>query len=242
MQHRNGCYRCTFNKPPPIAKRRNCSDDGVLGPIPAIIGSMQALEVIKLCSSSYEILEDRLLQFDGTSSSFHAIKLGKNRRKTCQLCGPNPTIKNLKHSYDWCVNNSLIDSACLAAEGAFSGERAFTELSCHDYVEHFQQPKVKHLLVDVRETVQVGICSLTDSINIPLKKLKANIPHIRECVAIKPNSEGSYLPIVLYCRRGVDSKEAAHVLANTYGFAKVYHLRGGLVSWAQTIDNHLPIY
>ena len=56
----------------------NCSDGGVLGPVPAVIGVLQAIEAIKILSDFGEVLSGKLLLFDAINSSFRTIRL-RNR-------------------------------------------------------------------------------------------------------------------------------------------------------------------
>ena len=83
------CYRCLY---PDFdidsqGKTVSAAEIGVLGVVPGIIGTLQALEAIKLITDTGENLTGRLLQFDGLTSSFREIKLKK--KKNCPLCGQN---------------------------------------------------------------------------------------------------------------------------------------------------------
>ncbi len=71
-------FRCLFPTPPPPEMVTNCSDGGVLGPVPAVIGVLQAIEAIKILSESGEVLSGRLLLFDAADSTFRTIRL-RNR-------------------------------------------------------------------------------------------------------------------------------------------------------------------
>jgi molybdopterin-synthase adenylyltransferase len=87
------CYRCLFPEPPP-AGVVSCSEEGVLGPIPGVIGSIQALEAIKVITGVGQPLFGRLLQFDGEDMSFREV--GVDRAATCPVCGEHPTITTLR--------------------------------------------------------------------------------------------------------------------------------------------------
>ena len=82
---------------------------GVLGPLPAVVGALQALEVLKICSASFEPFADKLLQVDGKSLEFHTIHLRQDRRRTCDLCGEAPTIRSLRDTTNFCRDYGLID-------------------------------------------------------------------------------------------------------------------------------------
>ena len=81
----SACYRCVFPDPPPPEAVRACRDYGVLGPVAGMIGSLQALEALKLLTGVGEPLLDRFLQFDGRTVS-HVV-VATSRRLDCGACG-----------------------------------------------------------------------------------------------------------------------------------------------------------
>ena len=96
------CYRCLFPNPPHPDTVTNCNDGGVIGPIPGMIGTLQATEIIKLLTgaSDDDILYKRMLLYDGLSVKFRTVKI-RSKIPTCQVCGPSPTITNVKEfDYD----------------------------------------------------------------------------------------------------------------------------------------------
>jgi molybdopterin/thiamine biosynthesis adenylyltransferase len=80
---RSACYRCAFPEPPPSAP--SCAEAGVLGPAAGVIGSLQALEAIKLASGVGEPLTDAFLQVDLARLDFLRVAVG--RRADCPDCG-----------------------------------------------------------------------------------------------------------------------------------------------------------
>ena len=91
---RSACYRCAFPKPPPINVVPSCSQVGVLGAIAGMLGTIQAAEALKYVIGVGEPLTDALLTFDAKSMDFHKVRLKK--QKSCQICGENPTITELR--------------------------------------------------------------------------------------------------------------------------------------------------
>lgn len=87
------CYRCLFPEPPPPAGVVSCSEAGVLGPVPGLIGSIQALEVIKVLTGAGQPLFNRLLQFDGAAMTFTEVEV--SRAPTCPVCGDSPVVTEL---------------------------------------------------------------------------------------------------------------------------------------------------
>jgi adenylyltransferase/sulfurtransferase len=88
-----GCYRCLFPAPPPPGAVPSCAEAGVLGAMCGVIGTIQAVETIKLILDLGEPLVNRLLLFDSLSMEFREVKIPRD--PNCPLCGDNPTITEL---------------------------------------------------------------------------------------------------------------------------------------------------
>jgi sulfur-carrier protein adenylyltransferase/sulfurtransferase len=81
------CYRCLIPEPPPAELAPSCAEAGVLGVLPGIIGSIQALEAIKLLLGIGDPLVGRLLAFDALEETFRTFKV--RRDPHCPACGPD---------------------------------------------------------------------------------------------------------------------------------------------------------
>ncbi len=84
LPHEGPCYRCQVPEPPPAELAPSCSEAGVLGVLPGIIGSIQAMETIKLLLGMGEPLVGRLLAYDALEESFRTFKV--NRDPECAAC------------------------------------------------------------------------------------------------------------------------------------------------------------
>jgi molybdopterin/thiamine biosynthesis adenylyltransferase len=93
VPNKSACYRCTFPSIPEIAAGQSCKESGVLGPVPGVMGFLQAAEVVKLLSGAGELLCNRIVYFDALDTEFINIKMG--RLPDCELCGDHPTINTL---------------------------------------------------------------------------------------------------------------------------------------------------
>jgi len=82
----SGCYRCLF--PGGEDEAETCSETGVIAPLPGIIGSMQALEALKLLLGIEQGLSGRLLVFDALRSEWRKLKLAADPH--CPVCGRPP--------------------------------------------------------------------------------------------------------------------------------------------------------
>jgi adenylyltransferase/sulfurtransferase len=85
------CYRCLFAGPPDAAP--NCSQTGVLGAAAGVMGSLQALEVLKEIAGIGQGLAGKLLIYEALGARFRTVKIAPDA--ACPLCGPNPGIRNL---------------------------------------------------------------------------------------------------------------------------------------------------
>jgi sulfur-carrier protein adenylyltransferase/sulfurtransferase len=81
------CYRCLIPEPPPPELAPSCAEAGVLGVLPGIVGSIQAIEAIKVLLGLGDTLVGRLLAYDSLEQSFRTFKV--NRDPKCPACGPD---------------------------------------------------------------------------------------------------------------------------------------------------------
>jgi molybdopterin/thiamine biosynthesis adenylyltransferase/rhodanese-related sulfurtransferase len=84
------CYRCLFTEPPPPELAPSCSQAGVLGVVPGLIGLLQALEAIKLITDIGQSLVGRLLLFDGRTSRLREVQPRAN--PDCAYCASGQTF------------------------------------------------------------------------------------------------------------------------------------------------------
>jgi sulfur-carrier protein adenylyltransferase/sulfurtransferase len=86
--HQGPCYRCMLPEPPPAELAPSCAEAGVLGVLPGIVGSLQAMEAIKLLLGLGDSLVGRLLTYDALEQSFRTFKL--RRDPNCPACSIDP--------------------------------------------------------------------------------------------------------------------------------------------------------
>jgi adenylyltransferase/sulfurtransferase len=87
------CYRCLFPEPPPPGTAPSCSEAGILGAAAGVMGTLQALEVLKEILGIGRSLAGRLLIYDALDTRFRTVTVKPD--PACALCGPNPTIRDL---------------------------------------------------------------------------------------------------------------------------------------------------
>ncbi len=87
------CYRCVFRKPPPPGLIPSCEEAGILGAVAGVMGSLQALEGIKILLGLADLKAGRIVLFDAMESEFKTVRLSGD--SACPLCGAFPAITDL---------------------------------------------------------------------------------------------------------------------------------------------------
>jgi molybdopterin/thiamine biosynthesis adenylyltransferase/rhodanese-related sulfurtransferase len=210
------CYRCLYPEPPPPGIVPSCAEGGVLGVLPGIIGSIQAIEAIKLILGLGETLEGRLLVFDGLSSTFHELAIRKD--PACPLCGPRSTIRGLA-DYEALCGAPDRPGGDAAEDREVTARQLKSRLDAGDDV----------VLLDVREPFEYEIGRLGATL-IPLAELPGRASDL-----------DATRDTVVYCHSGARSAAAADFLRRA-GFERVWSLRGGLLAWADEVDPAFPKY
>nr|ADO27867.1 adenylyltransferase and sulfurtransferase mocs3 [Ictalurus furcatus] len=238
------CYRCLYPVPPPPETVTNCSDGGVLGVVVGVMGCLQALEVLKIASGQKSSFGQQLLMFDAQDGRFRCIKL-RAKQAGCVVCGETPTVTELQDYESFC-GSSATDKCrrlnLLSAEQRVSVQEYKSIVDCG----------TPHLLLDVRPKVEVDICHLPVSINIPLASLEDqkgdHIHFLKEKISELKLQMSSELevPVYVVCKLGNDSQTAVQLLEMMSGTEleniTVKDITRGLMAWANKIDPSFPKY
>jgi adenylyltransferase and sulfurtransferase len=248
------CYRCIHPVPPPPETVTNCADGGVLGVVPGIIGCLQALEVIKVVGGLQNptTMRQRLLIFDAMSNRFMNVKL-RPRNPECAVCGDNPTVTAPIDYAQFC-GSALTDTPEDPDDTNVPSTTRVPSIGIREYASEIHGKDVPHVLVDVRDDAQFGICSLPKAIHIPLAKLtkrdheskagKANREAVLKQIHDLATATTPPLSVYMLCRRGVRSKVATKSLLVEPLFADipVLNVRGGLFAYHRKVDSNMPLY
>lgn len=209
------CYRCIYSEPPPPGLVPSCAEGGVLGVLPGIIGSIQALETIKWIIGAGNSLLGRLLLFDALKLRFRELQLRKD--PACPICGPNPTIRELIDYEAFCG---------IGAEPAYEGP----EISAEELRREMADKGSSLVLIDVREPHEWDIAHIEGARLIPLGQLPERLAEL-----------DGHSEIVTHCHHGVRSMKALAILKGA-GFNRVRSLAGGIDAWADRIEVGMPRY
>jgi sulfur-carrier protein adenylyltransferase/sulfurtransferase len=232
------CYRCLFREPPPPGLVPSCAEGGVLGVLPGVIGSLQALEAIKLITGAGEPMIGRLLLFDALKLSWRELKLRRN--PDCPVCGDAPTVTRLIDYDVFCgiETGTAEGGAAAATAGAASAVSAAAgepeapfEIGVAELKERLDTGEALDL-VDVREPFEWRIANLGEygARMIPIGEVAARSDEL------DPARE-----IIVYCRSGARSGDVVRYLREQ-GFARARNLRGGILAWGAEIDPSVPRY
>jgi len=213
------CYRCLFREPPPPGLVPSCAEGGVLGVLPGIIGSLQALETIKLVTGVGEPLIGRLLLFDGLRPRFRQLTLRKDPR--CPVCGDSPTVTELI-DYEAFCGTAAEERHGANGAATISPEALRAELDAGRALQ----------IVDVREPHEWDIVNLSavGARLVPMGQLEDRSAELDVDA-----------DLVVYCRSGARSARAARRLLRA-GFRSVRNLEGGILGWIDQFEPDWPRY
>ncbi|MGG7102940.1 adenylyltransferase/sulfurtransferase MoeZ [Rhodococcus sp. 24CO] len=206
-------YRDLYPEAPPPGMVPSCAEGGVLGVLPATVGSIMATEAVKLITGIGEPLLGRLMMYDALSMTFRTIRLQRDPSRA-------PVTELIDYD-EFCGVVSEEASAAVAQSTITAPELA-------QLIESGREVQ----LVDVREPVEWDIMHLPGAVLIPKGRIVSG-----EALAALPQNK----QIVLYCKTGIRSAEALAVLKSA-GFADAVHVQGGAVAWAKQVDTSLPLY
>jgi sulfur-carrier protein adenylyltransferase/sulfurtransferase len=211
------CYRCLYPEPPPPGLVPSCAEGGVLGVLPGIVGSIQAMETIKLILGAGDSLVGRLLLFDALGMKFRELKLRKN--PDCPMCGKNRTIHQLLDYFEFCG---------VRGEEAPAPDLQVPEMTPRELKARLDRGDDLYIL-DVREPHEYQICNIKGHL-LPLGELPRRVHEL-----------DSSREIVAHCRSGKRSAEAVDFLRKA-GFRKIHNLKGGILAWSDEVDPSVPKY
>jgi len=212
------CYRCLFPEPPPPGLVPSCAEGGVLGVLPGIVGSLQALEVIKLILGIGDPLVGRLAMFDALDFALREVTI--RRDPDCAVCGANPSI------------TAPIDYELFCGIRGEEGEVDATgvPILSVDAFDARRRAGESFELLDVREAYEADIVQIPGARMFPLSELPARMHELDSAVTY-----------TLSCHHGTRSVQAYHALRKA-GFGRLQVLAGGVDAWAVRIDPSLPRY
>ena len=210
-------YRDLYPSPPPPGLVPSCAEGGVLGVLPGIIGSIQATEVIKILSGAGNPLSGRFFIFDALNFETRTLKVEKDPNNP--LTGDNPTQTGLIDYEQFCGIEP-------EAEQATSDVPEITPEALAKQLDQGENIKI----IDVREPHEYEIANIGGEL-IPLGEITDHVDQI-------PKDQ----KVVIHCRSGKRSADAIKQLQSAYGYQNLYNLKGGILAYAENVDQTLATY
>lgn len=207
--HQDGpCYRCTHPVPPPTGLVASCSEGGVLGVLPGLIGLVQATETIKLITGIGDPLIGRLLTLDALSMRWREVRIKRN--PDCPVCGERRTVHQLMDYKEFC--------------GVAKTEKPVKQVTCAELKDRIASGR-KAIFVDLREPHERGDAILDGALQMPIGTLIERIPEIESHVGDD---------IVVCCQTGALSPAGARIL-QARGFSGAVALTDGIGQWMASV-------
>lgn len=224
------CFRCLFPVPPPPNAVGSCSDNGVLGVIPGIIGVHQALEALKIGAGLPPAYAGKMLLFDGQLGLFRHIKLA-GRKADCEACGAGSKLSEDLINYDEFCGNIKCEKEQSTGNILMPEQRVTVE-QFRDVIESGRS----HILIDVRPKAQSDVSRFEHAIQIPLVELVQDPEDSYSKFKHKIESEG-VTEIYVVCRKGIASQRGliaiSEILKSKQHNVVVRDIIGGMTAWSQ---------
>ncbi len=209
-------YRDLFPEPPHPDLVPNCSEGGVLGVLPGIVGSRQALEAIKIICGIGETLSGKLLTIDTLTNFYRTFKIKK--RIDNPVSGEDPSI------------TELIDYEAFCNPVHYKAELSKIKNITPTEFQKLLDENEDIQLIDVRESYEYKIANL-GGLLIPKGDIESRIDEISRDKRV-----------VIHCRSGKRSSDVIKVLQDSFDFKNLVNLEGGIIAFAEQIDPSLTIY
>lgn len=198
------CLRCQFPAPPPAGLVPTCAEGGVISPLPGIIGSIQANEVLKLIIGGGESLAGKLLVAD--TWNLHTSILPVHKNDACPICGKKPSIFEVK-DFDY-------EGFCGLKQD--ENEIPVEGIEAEELAKRIERGDAL-TIVDVREPHERAIHRFPNAIVIPIGQLA------RRQKELDPDVDTIFI-----CREGKRSILAINTLREAGYKGPMYNLKGGI--------------
>ena len=206
------CYRCVNPRAPEPGTVPSCAEAVVLGVMPGLIGTLQALEAIKLITGIGEPLVGRLLHVDGAALKFREFQLRCDPE--CARCAQGRRELPVEEE----------GMVCAPSPAMMDDEISVQELAAARAGGNV------YVLLDVREPWELASAKLEPCLPIPMGEVPARVEEIPRDV-----------PVYVLCHGGVRSGRVVEFLRGA-GFGNVTNVRGGIAAWSAEVDDTVPTY
>lgn len=213
------CYRDLFPEPPEPNMVPSCSEGGVLGILPGVIGSLQATEAIKIILGIGETLSGVLLLYNSLEMSFR--KLNFSEQKSVQK--PESLEDSHQMFEKYCILPADSKQQSVNKPQTSGGDYMFNRLTVQDFVAK-KKSGWNPFFIDVRSNQEHS--------SVRIKSIDKQIPH-EEILSILGDIPESG-DIVIHCKSGMRSQMACMLLNNAgVDSSRLHNLEGGIMAYSQ---------
>ena len=247
------CYRCMFPEPPDPGSVPSCAEGGVVGVLPGIIGTLQAIEVIKLIVGFGKPSIGKLTYFDAMDMEYRSFKV--RRDPNCPICGNHPTI-TAPIDYEQFCGMPILDPKSAeetAAEVRAAKQPAGAKPQAAGLDDRGLPPgyaykpdwevtprevkalldkKEKFYFVDCRLPNEYEITNIPGATLIPLQQIQQFGDELKKHKDEK---------VIVHCKSGGRSMQFTQILRQN-GFSDVKSMAGGILLWNKDVNPGGPQY
>lgn len=206
-----GCYRCLFPSPPPPGTVPDCAEAGIFGAVAGVLGSMQAVEALKILLGLGKSSASTLLLYEALSSSWHRVPF--HRDLECVVCGNHPSVTAPIDYENFCgvASPTGRDVAPVQGTEEFS-------VNVEQAIRLMTDPRLN--ILDVRDQAEFVNGHVQGAVHCALEDLDQLAAHWMDA------------PLLVVCAAGVRSAYAAKYLRSR-GYT-AWTLTGGMQTWLDT--------
>ncbi len=206
-----GCYRCLFPTPPSPGTVPDCAEAGIFGAVAGVLGSMQAVEALKVLLNLEESPSSAFLIYEALASRWHRMPF--HRDPDCLVCGDTPRITALIDYQQFCgLGSDRTQATPAAASDAFS-------VTAEEAMRMMEDPHLT--ILDIRDEAEF---------------LKGHLPRARQCSMEELDAPtfSRDMPVLVVCAAGVRSAYATQYLRSR-GY-EAWSLAGGMRTWGGAVS------
>lgn len=205
FNYQNGpSYRCLFPTPPKAGSVPNCSDVGVLGVLPGLIGTQQANEVLKIILKTGSVLTGKLQIYNALEASFYNLTINRNEQVITKILAEKANFKQF--DYDFFCSTT-------------TDNQQTNEITMNELKEMLKTETIQ--LIDVRNDSEEPKINLASVLSIPLHEITQHLTKIDRNIKT-----------VVFCQHGMRSLKCIALLEKE-GFNNLINLKGGIANWKE---------
>lgn len=224
------CYRCLFPRPPAPGAVPGCGEAGVLGATCGVIGSLQALEALKLIIGFGEPLLGQYLTFDARTARTRCVRLPRD--PACPEC--RRVSSDALGAAEYGPTCDLVPSHSLQplSSSMFlpTDPSPPLEIPVPEAARLLREHAAQVCLIDVREPHEAAICRIPEARLIPMQQIPTQLETL-------PTDK----LLLIHCHHGGRSLRVTEYL-RARGLPRVCNVAGGIHEWAECIDPSLARY